>query len=164
MAVYKLLMIFLLSLLLYLFSLWNYNTTNDNTHGDHWNGEDFSIFSLDSPKISGDSPNGSLRQQAPNFAKEVMKRAALERLVDDDETDVSNKDSNTSDNEIETLAIEDDSPFDRAYLSFDHEESDDGRDHVHHVGGRALDAVVVSQKKRKVLRGKGFVRAATLTN
>ncbi|GJJ73555.1 endoglycosylceramidase [Entomortierella parvispora] len=122
------------------FTLWNYNTTNDNTHGDHWNGEDFSIFSLDSPKMAGDSPVGSLRQQAPSFAKEVMKRAALESAAPlDDDTDVSYKDS---DNEIETLGIEDDSPFDRAYFSFDHEESDDGRDHVHHIGGRALDAVV----------------------
>ena len=91
--------------------------------------------------MSGDSPVGSLRQEAPNFAKEVMKRAGLESSVAlDEDTDVSNKDS---DNEIETLAVEEDSPFDRAYFSFDHEESDDGRDHVHHIGGRALDAVVV---------------------
>ncbi|KAG0054957.1 hypothetical protein BGZ83_009941 [Gryganskiella cystojenkinii] len=135
------------------FALWNYNTTNDNTHGDHWNGEDFSIFSLDSPKVpalidSLSSQNDSrttLRQQAPNFAKEVMRRAALENkaiaFVVDDETEGGST-TKDSDNEIETLAIEDDSPFDRAYFSFDHEESDDGRDHVHHVGGRALDAVV----------------------
>ncbi|KAI8605323.1 glycoside hydrolase superfamily [Dissophora ornata] len=40
------------------FTLWNYNTTNDNTYGDHWNGEDFSIFSLDSPRASPHNTNG----------------------------------------------------------------------------------------------------------
>ncbi|KAK3814736.1 MAG: glycoside hydrolase superfamily [Linnemannia gamsii] len=68
------------------FTLWNYNTTNDNTYGDHWNGEDFSIFSLDSP------------QGTPEAG--------------------------------------------RSPGSDSHEEFDDGRDHVAHVGGRALDAVV----------------------
>ncbi|GJJ76555.1 endoglycosylceramidase [Entomortierella parvispora] len=67
------------------FTLWNYNATNDNTHGDHWNGEDFSIFSLDSPQGTPESyRSGSpcsearmtLRQQSPSFAREVMKRAA----------------------------------------------------------------------------------------
>ncbi|KAF9586223.1 hypothetical protein BGW38_008433, partial [Lunasporangiospora selenospora] len=68
------------------FTLWNYNATNDNRYGDHWNGEDFSIFSLDSPQGSLDSSrpkspsidsrSPTLRQQAPSFAKEVMKRAA----------------------------------------------------------------------------------------
>ncbi|KAF9970630.1 hypothetical protein BGZ73_006634 [Actinomortierella ambigua] len=71
------------------FALWNYNATNDNQYGDHWNGEDFSIFSLDSPVPSPDGsrsgtpvPDGqqpqrpALRQQAPSFAKEVIKRAA----------------------------------------------------------------------------------------
>ncbi|KAF9002384.1 hypothetical protein BGZ52_009658, partial [Haplosporangium bisporale] len=62
------------------FTLWNYNTTNDNTHGDHWNGEDFSIFSLDSPLPSPsasergspalEGQHRSARQQAPNFARE----------------------------------------------------------------------------------------------
>ncbi|KAK5799202.1 glycoside hydrolase superfamily [Linnemannia elongata] len=84
------------------FTLWNYNTTNDNTYGDHWNGEDFSIFSLDSPQgtpEAGRSPG-----------------------------------SNTQ------LTLH--SPFDRSYFRFEDEEYDDGRDHVAHVGGRALDAVV----------------------
>ncbi|KAI7818264.1 glycoside hydrolase superfamily [Gamsiella multidivaricata] len=73
------------------FTLWNYNATNDNTYGDHWNGEDFSIFSLDSPQED---------------------------------------------------VVPIDSPFDRSYFRFEDEESDDGRYHESHVGGRALDAVV----------------------
>ncbi|KAF8926614.1 hypothetical protein BGZ58_011050 [Dissophora ornata] len=150
------------------FTLWNYNTTNDNTYGDHWNGEDFSIFSLDSPRASPHNTNGrptpsasrsSLRQQAPNFAKEVMRRAAAQSAGGDttvvdgaDSTDVedsSNEDNDTiqgerrieKDDEVDTIA-DDDSPFDRSYFRFDHEESDDGPDHEAHLGGRALDAVV----------------------
>ncbi|KAK5799525.1 glycoside hydrolase superfamily [Linnemannia elongata] len=79
------------------FTLWNYNATNDNTYGDHWNGEDFSIFSLDSP------------QPSPQVA----------------------------------TIMNDDSPFDRSYFCFDHESThDDGPNHIEHIGGRALDAVV----------------------
>jgi len=150
--------------------LWNYNTTNDNTHGDHWNGEDFSIFSLDSPQCSpdpnqrrspGSDSRATLRQQAPNFAKEVMKRSAAsnaefsskmqirrageENAVggelqekrhsqEDDAEDRASNDEGT---------IADDSPFDRSYFRFEDEESDDSRHHISNVGGRALDAVVV---------------------
>ncbi|KAF9958877.1 hypothetical protein BGZ72_010771 [Mortierella alpina] len=149
------------------FTLWNYNTTNDNTYGDHWNGEDFSIFSLDSPQSAAPngidsiavSSKGTLRQQAPNFAKEVMRRAAAQSaggvllleveadqaadidaasVPEDEKTSVRDRKENA---ESATI-VDDDSPFDRSYLCFDHEESDDGRDHIHHIGGRALDAVV----------------------
>ncbi|KAG0360934.1 hypothetical protein BG005_009533 [Podila minutissima] len=144
------------------FTLWNYNTTNDNTHGDHWNGEDFSIFSLDSPlpspSASGrgspalDGQHRSARQQAPNFAREVRKRAAASSAFaqgqveasGDDREDSSDgteaEDKRSMDDELDSIM--DDSPFDRSYFSFDHEESNDGRDHVAHIGGRALDAVV----------------------
>lgn len=162
--------------------LWNYNATNDNTHGDHWNGEDFSIFSLDSPQGTPEphrsgSPSSearvSLRQQSPSFAREVMKRAATasgdisEKLyiqrpgqintsgmseilievndephVDDtkDESDDEYRSSNEQEVEDETVM---DSPFDRSYFRFENEDSDDGRDSPAHIGGRALDAVVV---------------------
>ncbi|KAG0256047.1 hypothetical protein BG011_004768 [Mortierella polycephala] len=152
------------------FTLWNYNTTNDNTHGDHWNGEDFSIFSLDTPQGSSDpsqgqspgsDPRTTLRQQAPSFAKEVMKRSA------NSSADISAKlqirregsESTTATNVIESEkgvqgeemysrssndedTIAEDSPFDRSYFRFEDEESDDGRHHVAHIGGRALDALV----------------------
>ncbi|KAF8955249.1 hypothetical protein BGZ46_002687 [Entomortierella lignicola] len=152
------------------FTLWNYNATNDNTYGDHWNGEDFSIFSLDSPLGSSD-PNKArspgqdtrqtLKQQAPNFAKEVMKRSVVSTadfsskmqikrggnnpsmtFIDSEEKDDAQEDefSVISINDEETIA--DDSPFDRSYFRFEDEESDDGRHHESHIGGRALDAVV----------------------
>ncbi|KAF9993100.1 hypothetical protein BGZ79_002263 [Entomortierella chlamydospora] len=152
------------------FTIWNYNTTNDNTYGDHWNGEDFSIFSLDSPKSSprnsrAGSPDPSklsLRQQAPNFAKEVMRRAAAQSaasvdtpttespdatdaesygLADNEGSDTTKDETQSDINEAET-AMEDNSPFDRSYFSFDQEESYDGPDHEEHIGGRALDAIV----------------------
>ncbi|KAF9425127.1 hypothetical protein BGZ94_007818 [Podila epigama] len=150
------------------FTLWNYNATNDNTHGDHWNGEDFSIFSLDSPRPSpslsrtgspGPESQRTLRQQAPNFAKEVMKRAATstndnssspkQSLYDekqqtprmDKKEEFEDIDFNASTwNEEDTVAG--DSPFDRSYFAFEDEYSYDGRDHEAHIGGRALDAVV----------------------
>ncbi|KAG0315162.1 hypothetical protein BG000_005276 [Podila horticola] len=144
------------------FTLWNYNTTNDNTHGDHWNGEDFSIFSLDSPlpspSASGrgspalDVQHRSARQQAPNFAREVRKRAAASSAFAQGQVEASgddregssdgneSEDKGSLDDELDSIM--DDSPFDRSYFSFDHEESNDGRDHVAHIGGRALDAVV----------------------
>ncbi|KAF9107190.1 hypothetical protein BGX29_007091 [Mortierella sp. GBA35] len=139
------------------FTLWNYNATNDNTHGDHWNGEDFSIFSLDSPQPSpriGDNgfPAGgtkpSLRPEAPNFAKEIMRRAAAQSaggdltLKDDSSSDATRGENDEE--EAATVIMNDNSPFDRSYFSFDHESSsdDDGRDHIEHIGGRALDAVV----------------------
>ncbi|KAG0080791.1 hypothetical protein BGZ90_011301 [Linnemannia elongata] len=149
------------------FTLWNYNTTNDNTYGDHWNGEDFSIFSLDSPQgtpEAGRSPGSNtqltLRQQAPNFAKEAMKRSAasnadvvskLQIKRTGHESDsygsfVGEKEGADNDDECRTSNEEDtiaeDSPFDRSYFRFEDEEYDDGRDHIAHVGGRALDAVV----------------------
>ncbi|KAF9290114.1 hypothetical protein BGZ88_007486 [Linnemannia elongata] len=137
------------------FTLWNYNATNDNTYGDHWNGEDFSIFSLDSPQPSprvseGGFPVGgvkpSLRQEAPNFTKEVIRRAAAQHtggdstLKDDSASDATRGDND--DEEVATI-MNDDSPFDRSYFCFDHESThDDGPNHIEHIGGRALDAVV----------------------
>ncbi|KAF9196911.1 hypothetical protein BGZ50_004498 [Haplosporangium sp. Z 11] len=150
------------------FTLWNYNTTNDNTYGDHWNGEDFSIFSLDSPQPSHSGNNSgspgaaktTLRQQLPNFAKEVMRNAAVRNAgnnpipSDSLESTAGNisstidqgdgkvvRTARENDDENDTT-IDDDSPFDRSYISFDHEECDHGRDHAGHVGGRALDAIV----------------------
>ncbi|KAG0302259.1 hypothetical protein BGZ98_007660 [Dissophora globulifera] len=155
------------------FTLWNYNATNDNTHGDHWNGEDFSIFSLDSPQGSlgpdsrSSTPTTStLRQQAPNFAKEVMKRSAnsgadfsskmqIRRAGKEPEQQLEeidlHEDKNgevQGDEILESQAVQEeeaiamDSPFDRSYFRFEDEESDDGRHHESHIGGRALDAVV----------------------
>ena len=133
--------------------LWNYNATNDNTHGDHWNGEDFSIFSLDSPPSPRVGDNGipvggtkpSLRQEAPNFAKEVRRRVAAQSAggnLADSASEVTR--GETDDEEAATVIAHEDSPFDRSYFCFDHESSDDdGRHHIEHVGGRALDAVVV---------------------
>lgn len=104
----------------------------------------------------------TLRQQAPNFAKEATKRSAASNadvvsklqikrtghesdsyasFVGEKESTDNNDECRTS-NEEDTIA--EDSPFDRSYFRFEDEEYDDGRDHVAHVGGRALDAVVVS--------------------
>ncbi|KAF9434935.1 hypothetical protein BGZ76_007180 [Entomortierella beljakovae] len=150
------------------FTLWNYNTTNDNTYGDHWNGEDFSIFSLDSPQGTPDrgrSPGldskQTLRQQAPNFAKEVMKRSAVSTAEFSSKMQIRRGDSDSSlafidseekldsnSDEFDIVVINEegvvsaDSPFDRSYFRFEDEESDDGRHHESHIGGRALDAVV----------------------
>ncbi|KAG0362957.1 hypothetical protein BGZ54_008421 [Gamsiella multidivaricata] len=151
------------------FTLWNYNATNDNTYGDHWNGEDFSIFSLDSPQGSPDlnrsrSPGSdsrvTLRQQAPNFAKEVMKRSAtssaefsskmqIRRAGNESLAQIDLEEKlEVQVDEFESVPINEedvvpiDSPFDRSYFRFEDEESDDGRYHESHVGGRALDAVV----------------------
>ncbi|KAG0340879.1 hypothetical protein BG004_006236 [Podila humilis] len=151
------------------FTLWNYNTTNDNTHGDHWNGEDFSIFSLDSPlpspspSVSGrgspalDAQPRSSRQQAPNFAREVRKRAAASSafalqghgqdgsIISEDRAsspETFGSDDRTSLQEDELDSIMNEGPFDRSYFSYEHEESNDGPDHAAHVGGRALDAIV----------------------
>ncbi|KAF9432345.1 hypothetical protein BGZ76_010936 [Entomortierella beljakovae] len=150
------------------FTIWNYNTTNDNTHGDHWNGEDFSIFTLDSPKPSPhvsrrgtpEPTKSSLRQQAPKFAKEVMRKAAAQNAASidtptaespdssdiDNFTAVENEGSDTTESrggidDIET-AIGEGSPFDSSYCSSNSEESNDGPDHESHLGGRALDAIV----------------------
>ncbi|KAG0200638.1 hypothetical protein BGX28_006341 [Mortierella sp. GBA30] len=151
------------------FALWNYNATNDNTHGDHWNGEDFSIFSLDSPQSTpelsqgrspGSDPRSTLRQQAPSFAKEVMKRSAASnadfsahmqiRRTGSNFTgnDGAQGKTNSQEDDGEERAwndedfIPEDSPFDRSYFRFEDEESDDSRHHVANIGGRALDAVV----------------------
>ncbi|KAF9580325.1 hypothetical protein BGW38_003073 [Lunasporangiospora selenospora] len=153
------------------FTLWNYNTTNDNTYGDHWNGEDFSIFSLDSP-LSTQGLNSTealvesrvpLREQAPNFARELAKRASVQHggldltvMAAEDESSSSGsgneedmdtlpgqgRHSENSDDEDHTNLEDDDSPFDRSYFCFDHEGSIGGRDHKAHIGGRALDAVI----------------------
>lgn len=40
--------------------------------------------------------------------------------------------------------IAEDSPFDRSYFRFEDEYAEDGRHHEGHIGGRALDAVVVN--------------------
>ncbi|KAG0236183.1 hypothetical protein BGW41_000544 [Actinomortierella wolfii] len=109
------------------FALWNYNATNDNQYGDHWNGEDFSIFSLDSPVPSPDGSRSgtpgpdsqapqrpTLRQQAPSFAKEVIKRAAAnsadisDRMQIDRSKNTSSKAGSTSErgSSERTLSIE----------------------------------------------------------
>ncbi|KAG0327413.1 hypothetical protein BG000_000965 [Podila horticola] len=151
------------------FTLWNYNATNDNTHGDHWNGEDFSIFSLDSPqpspspsRIGSPAPDQrTLRQQAPNFAKEVIKRAASTNDFSDRMQIQRHGSKSQSENEKQMVikdefedvdvnasswteddTIAEDSPFDRSYFRFEDEYAEDGRHHEGHVGGRALDAVV----------------------
>jgi len=63
--------------------------------------------------------------------------------VDDtkDENDDGYRSSNEQ--EVEDETVLDDSPFDRSYFRFENEDSDDGRNSPAHVGGRALDAVVV---------------------
>jgi hypothetical protein len=111
------------------------------------------------------SSKASLKQQAPEFAKEVRKRAAIQRAASEpafsegtpegSQTDSiarsSNEDTDSMRDEsrIEKFeesyaaATDDDSPFDRSYFRYDHEEADGGPSHEGHVGGRALDAIIV---------------------
>lgn len=74
------------------------------------------------------------------FAQGQVEASGDDREDSSDGTEAEDKRS--MDDELDSIM--DDSPFDRSYFSFDHEESNDGRDHVAHIGGRALDAVVVS--------------------
>ncbi|KAJ1557683.1 hypothetical protein HK096_005898, partial [Nowakowskiella sp. JEL0078] len=97
------------------FTLWNYNPTNDNQWGDHWNGEDFSIYS---PKPSRRKP------------KNKMVPSQLQTEI--------HPDSPSKPNKLETPTTPT-TPFDLTPVVFQLEGS---RAHHHHIGGRALDAVI----------------------
>jgi hypothetical protein len=46
------------------FTVWNYTSDNTNAHGDGWNDEDFSIFSRDQMRGTGDLDDGGRALQA----------------------------------------------------------------------------------------------------
>jgi len=89
-----------------------------------------------------------------------MRRAAAQRVgsemtlsmySQDDSDNDSIRGAGSEDTDIMSLEkmktrdeeSDNESRFDRSYFRFDHEESDGGPDHEGHVGGRALDAVIV---------------------
>ena len=61
-------------------------------------------------------------------------------------SDIAKDDSKSLTDKIDA-ALGEGSPFDRSYFSFEHEYSYDGPDHEHNLGGRALDAIIVSTPK-----------------
>lgn len=58
----------------------------------------------------------------------------------------SNEEEEEEEDDDEDDTVADDSPFDRSYFRFENEDSDEGRSSPAHIGGRALDAVVVSRQ------------------
>lgn len=96
------------------FTLWNYNPHNDNSHGDLWNGEDFSIYSK--PK----SKKGPSTHAFENSAV-VTGRTKSATKLDSDPSKV--------------YVRKPDSAFDLIERFFEEMTA-------HHVGGRALDAIV----------------------
>ncbi|ORY39013.1 glycoside hydrolase [Rhizoclosmatium globosum] len=136
------------------FTLWNYNPGNDNTFGDHWNGEDFSIYSPNAsvPASRAGSPSHS-RASSPGLGGRVARAAQqapsklnivttapspkCATLSPSSPCDLASR--RASHASLERIPT---SPFEITGLAFTEGPLEGDPDHFHHVGGRALDAII----------------------
>lgn len=132
------------------FTLWNYNPHNTNSEGDYWNGEDFSIFSTTETKTvethqrvrtSSNNPNqvivgGVTVDKEGHSVTQRRNRASLRQGLGP----LLNRLSPGGENDLSPHYAQLHSPsriFDLSEEYFDEDEEGN-----HHVGGRALDAVI----------------------
>ncbi|KAJ3299416.1 hypothetical protein HK104_009018 [Borealophlyctis nickersoniae] len=122
------------------FTLWNYNPHNDNMWGDHWNGEDFSIYSPSSPSSRHPSrPSSRLGLPDDELSGEKEGEDRTRDLKPPASSGLSltipSVDRQSHNGSVPST------PFDitEAVINEDHEGH---HQHYHHIGGRALDAVV----------------------
>jgi Glycoside hydrolase family 5 C-terminal domain len=94
------------------FTLWNYNSHNDNSYGDFWNGEDFSIFSA-LPKVTVSPRKPSIKSTPDNAGISPISPTLSQKAL--------------------SVSIE--SAFDLIDSFFEDPNA-------HHLGGRALEAVI----------------------
>ncbi|OZJ04839.1 hypothetical protein BZG36_02328 [Bifiguratus adelaidae] len=121
------------------FTLWNYNPHNDNHYGDHWNGEDFSIFSPRRMLPSSDPFDETAKGKSTSNpqAKEVSTQASPSSAPAIRASPVSSDSSSqAAEMQREAAAV-----FDLGEQEFE-EDADVDPDHLLHIGGRVLDAVL----------------------
>ena len=132
------------------FTLWNYNPHNNHADGDYWNGEDFSIFSTTESKVI---QNHSRARTSSNNQSQIIVGGAAVDKEGNSLTQRRNRQSLRHGlgpllNRLSPGADTDISPhyaqlhspsriFDLSEEYFDGDSEGD-----HHVGGRALDAVI----------------------
>jgi hypothetical protein len=125
--------------------LWNYNPSNDNTHGDHWNGEDFSIYSpvSISRKVKETTTATIKKPDGTTIKKQKTRRQSLRIQTTFERKENTGVSSGSSDSDSDRSSMSPTSPFELVDAHF-RDESIPDEDHYHHIGGRALDAVLVS--------------------
>ena len=129
-------------------SLWNYNPTNDNTYGDHWNGEDFSIYSPlpTSKKTNLTAQTITITATAISDDKKTFKHKSsknelkVQTMFENEREQRQERDANNKYGTEKSPT----SPFELMQVHFCDQEDENDEDHYHHIGGRVLDAVLVS--------------------